>query len=67
MPKMKTHSGAKARFKVTRTGKVLRKKHGSSHLRLAKAKRTKRQYHGKLNVDSGDKPRLAKLLPYGTP
>ena len=67
MPKMKTHSGAKARFRVTKNGKILRKKHGASHLRLAKAKRTKRQYKGKLLVFAGDKPRLAKLLPYGTP
>ena len=32
MPKMKTHKGAKKRFKVTGTGKVMRKKAGKRHL-----------------------------------
>ena len=32
MPKMKTHSGAKKRFKVTGTGKVMHRKAGKMHL-----------------------------------
>jgi len=31
MPKMKTHSGAKKKFKVTSTGKLLRRNAGQSH------------------------------------
>ncbi len=31
MPRMKTHSGAAKRFRVTRTGKVLRRKAGLNH------------------------------------
>jgi ribosomal protein L35 len=41
MPKMKTHSGAKKRFKVTGTGKVMRRRANRNHLLEHKAtKRT---------------------------
>ena len=36
MPKLKTHKGAKARIHVTGTGKLLRRKRMSSHLRRKK-------------------------------
>ncbi|MFW6161172.1 MAG: 50S ribosomal protein L35 [Planctomycetota bacterium] len=32
MPKMKTHKGLKDRVRITRTGKVIRRKAGKSHL-----------------------------------
>ena len=32
MPKMKTHSGAKKRFKTTGTGKLMRRKRNRNHL-----------------------------------
>ncbi len=32
MPKLKTHSGAKKRFKLTKTGKVKRATHSKSHI-----------------------------------
>ena len=32
MPKMKTHSGAKKRFRVTGTGKLMRRRAGRNHL-----------------------------------
>ena len=32
MPKMKTHSGAKKRFRITGTGKVMREQAGGRHL-----------------------------------
>ncbi len=65
MPKMKTHKGAQSRFHVTGTGKLLRMKGGSSHLRIRKAKRVKRLYDDKLAVHPSDRARLKKLLPYG--
>lgn len=37
MPKMKTHKGAKKRFTVTATGKVMHKRCGSSHLNSHKS------------------------------
>ncbi|MBI2854352.1 MAG: 50S ribosomal protein L35 [Chloroflexi bacterium] len=67
MPKLKTHRGAKARFRVTRTGKVLRMKGGSSHLRKNKPKRVRRQYNSKLLLNSRDHTRVSRLLPTGTP
>ena len=64
MPKLKTHKGAKKRFKVSGTGKLLRMKGMSSHLRRKKPKRVKRLYDSKLPVSDADAPRLRKLLPY---
>ena len=32
MPKIKTHSGAKKRFRITGTGKVMREQAGGRHL-----------------------------------
>ena len=39
MPKMKTHSGAKKRFKVTGTGKIMRERAGKRHLLEGKSSR----------------------------
>ncbi len=65
MPKIKTHKGAKSRFHITGTGKIMRTKGGKSHLRLRKAKRAKRLYDDKLPVSSADRTRIKRLLPYG--
>lgn len=65
MPKLKTHKGAKRRFKVTASGKLLRMKGGKSHLRRKKAPRTKRLYADMVPVHSSDAVRIKKLLPYG--
>ncbi|MBI2858048.1 MAG: 50S ribosomal protein L35 [Chloroflexi bacterium] len=65
MPKLKTHKGAKARFKVTATGKILRTKHGKSHLRRNKPKRVKRQYDSLLPLSPKDRVRVSRLIPYG--
>ena len=42
MPKMKTHKGAKKRFKVTGTGKVKRQKAFKSHILTKKTSKRKR-------------------------
>jgi large subunit ribosomal protein L35 len=42
MPKMKSHRGAKKRFKVTATGKVLRGHSGHSHILTKKSQKRKR-------------------------
>ena len=52
MPKIKTHKGAKGRFHITGSGKIMRMKGGSSHLRIRKAKRVKRLYDSKLPVST---------------
>jgi large subunit ribosomal protein L35 len=64
MPKLKTHKGAKSRFHVTGSGKLLRIKCGKSHLRRKKAPRTKRLYDEMIPVSSADKKRVKGLLPY---
>lgn len=64
MPKLKTHKGAKGRFHVTGSGKLMRIKCGKSHLRRKKAPRTKRLYDQKLPVSPQDRKRLRRLLPY---
>jgi len=66
MPKIKTHKGAKSRFHITGSGKIMRTKGGKSHLRLRKAKRTKRLYDEKLPLSPADRVRIKRLLPYGT-
>jgi large subunit ribosomal protein L35 len=64
MPKLKTHKGAKARFHVTGSGKIMRMKGGSSHLRRNKPARVKRQYDGKIPISPVDRQKLSRLLPY---
>ena len=64
MPKLKTHKGAKARIHVTGTGKLMRRKRMSSHLRRKKPKKVRRQYEGKRLVDAVDVKRLKVLVPY---
>ena len=65
MPKLKTHKGAKARIHITGTGKLMRRKRMSSHLRRKKPNKVTRKYAQKLLVDRSDSNRLRKLLPYG--
>jgi large subunit ribosomal protein L35 len=58
MPKQKTHSGAKKRFKVTGTGKIKKQQAGMRHnleVKSAKQKRT-------LNVDQVVSPHDAKTI-----
>ena len=65
-PKMKTHKGAKKRFKITATGKIMRAKGMKSHFRRRKAPRVKRQFDRMLVVDSTNAGAIEKLLPYGS-
>ncbi len=65
MPKLKTHKGAKARIHITGTGKLMRRKRMSSHLRRKKPTKVPRKYSDKLPVDASDVKRISKLLPYG--
>ncbi len=64
MPKIKTHKGAQRRFHITGSGKIMRAKGGKSHLRLRKSKRTKRLFDEMIQVDSSNKARIRRLLPY---
>ncbi len=62
MPKVKTHSGVKKRFKVTGSGKIKRSRSGKQHLLRKKTKKAKlRLTHAGL-VSTADEPRIKKLL-----
>ena len=65
MPKLKTHSGAKKRFSVSGSGKLLRMKAHSSHLRRTKPGSVKRSFTRKQVLSPTDQRRMARLLPYG--
>lgn len=62
MPKMKTHSGAKKRVKVTGSGKLMRRQAGRGHLKLAKGKNTFRRRSGEVELAPGDAKVLKKQL-----
>lgn len=66
MPKLKTHSGAKKRFKLTKTGKVKRAKAYKSHLANGHGKTPKRK-RGLRQATYADKTNMAALkllMPY---
>ncbi len=65
MPKLKTNSSLKRRFRVTGTGKLMRAKMGKSHLRRRKPKRTKRTYSQSTEIDPKDYGRIKAVLPKG--
>ncbi|MBO0768300.1 MAG: 50S ribosomal protein L35 [Solirubrobacterales bacterium] len=62
MPKMKTHSGAKKRFKVTAKGKVRARHAFSSHILEKKSPKYKRKLASPVILSDHDAPRAKKLL-----
>ena len=65
MPKMKTKSGAKKRFKVTGTGKVKFKQAFSRHMQMNKPAKMKRKARGTDVMIPGDENLVLRyLLPY---
>ncbi|HEY50721.1 MAG TPA: 50S ribosomal protein L35 [Dehalococcoidia bacterium] len=65
MPKLKTHKGAKSRFHITGSGKIMRIKGPKSHLRRRKAKRVKQLFDKKIELHPADRTRIRRLIPYG--
>jgi len=64
--KLKTHKGAKKRFKVTATGKLMMAKGHKSHFRRRKAPRNKRMFDRMQPIDESQENRVRLLLPYGS-
>ncbi len=62
MPKMKTHSSAKKRFKVTGSGKLKRHHANSSHLMRKKTKKRKLKLRHATLVSTADEKRMKLLL-----
>ncbi len=65
MPKMKTHSGAKKRFKVTATGKVRGRHAFTSHILEKKSPKHKRDLGRPAIVSADDVPRVKRMLGTG--
>ncbi len=64
MPKLKTHTGAKKRFKLTKTGKVKRAKAYKSHILNKKDTKRKRGLRQATYADKTNVGALKLLMPY---
>jgi len=62
MPKMKTHSGAAKRFRLTGTGKVVRRRANRNHLLEHKPSRRTRRLSGEVPLAPADLKKIKKLL-----
>ena len=65
MPKMKTSRGAKKRFKLTGTGKILRRHAMRSHNLEKKSSKRRRGFRKSLGVAASDARGVKKLLRGG--
>lgn len=64
MPKMKSNSGAKKRFKVTGSGKIKRKKAGKRHILTKKRQKRKRNLGKDTIVDKSQEKSVKQMIPY---
>ena len=64
MPKMKTKSGAKKRFRVRGSGSVKRSQAFKRHILTKKSTKSKRQLRGSTRVHSTNADSVRAMLPY---
>lgn len=66
MPKLKTHSGAKKRFSVTKNGKIKRSRAYKSHLLNGHGKTTKvkRRLRQGTYADVTNESAIKRMIPY---
>ncbi len=64
MPKIKTHSGAKKRFKLTKTGKVVRAHAYKSHILNKKTSKRKRNLRQTTTADVTNVVAIKRMIPY---
>ena len=62
MPKMKTHSGSKKRFRVTGSGKIMRAKAFKSHIKTKKSPKRIRNFRQETTISSADRTVAARGL-----
>ena len=62
MPKMKTHSGAGKRFRLTGTGKVMRRRANRNHKFERKSSLLTRRLYDEVTVAPSDVKEIKKLL-----
>ncbi len=63
MPKAKTNSGAKKRFRITGTGKVKHNHAYKSHILTKKSTKTKRHLRRAVIADSSNRRHLKRMMP----
>lgn len=64
MPKLKTHSGAKKRFKLSKNGKIIRGHANKSHILNKKTTKRKRGLRKTTVVDKTNAAKVRKMIPY---
>jgi large subunit ribosomal protein L35 len=64
MPKMKTKSGAKKRFRVRGSGSVKRSQAFKRHILTKRSTKNKRHLRGSLGVHKTNADAVAAMLPY---
>ncbi len=64
MPKIKTHSGAKKRFKLTKNGKVIRAHANKRHILNKKTTKRKRGLRQNAVADKTNVAQVKRLIPY---
>lgn len=64
MPKLKTHSGAKKRFKLTKSGLVKYAHTNKRHRLNGKASKRRRQLRGGAYADSTNIKAIKRMIPY---
>ncbi|MDR2508424.1 MAG: 50S ribosomal protein L35 [Candidatus Accumulibacter sp.] len=64
MPKIKTKSGAKKRFKISANGHIKRAQAFKRHILTKKTTKSKRQLRGMVGVHDSDKAMVRAMLPY---
>ena len=64
MPKIKTHSGAKKRFKLSKSGKVRRAHAYKSHILNKKSTKRKRNLRKVTVADQTNVAAVKRLIPY---
>jgi len=62
--KAKTKKAAAKRFKITKTGKILRGRQMAGHLKAAKSRSARSRYKKIAFVSKPEKRNIARLLPY---
>jgi len=64
MPKIKTNSGAKKRFSITKNGKVKCASAFKNHILEKKSSKRKRNLRGSGVIAEVEAPKVKKMLPY---
>jgi large subunit ribosomal protein L35 len=62
MPKMKTHSGTSKRFRLTGSGKIMRRRANTNHLLEHKSSRVTRRLANEVTLAPSDVKEIKKLL-----